>query len=191
MAGRVRLDPAALVRLRPAGADRQIIWGRVPWGVMVCRTVPATGARDVTVPAGELLERLTAGRDELPAPRDAQWRWALPASAGEAVESVPVADLVRLGGAPGSTLASGAGRIGERMLRDALLDHVAIEVRTGDRTVEVRQGLVQALLRMGFVTVRMQGTVTVRTLSNWLGLEASTGQVWIQNRASFAISILR
>lgn len=187
----VRLDPAALVRLRPSDPDRLTVWGRVPWQILVCRTVPATSTVDLTVSAAELLDGMTAGRAGLPARRDAQWRWPLPGSSGQPVESVPAADLVRLGAAAASTLRSGAGRIGERMLRDALLDHVAIEVWSGDKRVEVRQGLVQALLRMGFVTEGMPGTVTVRTLSDWVGLEAATGQVWVSNRTSFAISILR
>jgi hypothetical protein len=201
----VRLDPAALVRLRtadegspagPAGDQRLTVWGRVPWQVLVCRTVPVPAAPqpsmvDVTVPAAELLDRLAADPPRLPAARDAQWRWTLPASPGRAVESVPVADLVRLGAVAAATLRSGTGRVGQRMLRDALLDHVAIEVRADDIRVEVRQALVQAMLRMGFVTEGVQGTITVRTLGDWVGLEANAGSAWIQNRAMFAISILR
>jgi hypothetical protein len=202
----VRLDPAALVRLRPSGPGRLTAWAPVPWRVMVCRTVPASGAGpragetqstvDMTLSAAQLLDRLTAGRPGLPERLDAQWRWPLPASSGEAVESVPAAELIRLGAAAASTMRSGvgrvgAGRVGERMIRDAILDHVAIEVRAGDIRVEVRQGLVQALLRMGFVTEGVQGPVTVRTLSDWVGLEAGTGQVWAQSRATFAISLLR
>jgi hypothetical protein len=187
----VRLDPAALVRLRPAAPGRLTVWGRVPWRILVCRTVPATSTVDMTLSAGQLLDGMTAGRAALPERRDAQWRWPLPGSAGEPVESVPAADLVRLGAAAASTLRSGSGRFGERVLRDAILDHVAIEVRSGEQRVEVRQGLIQALLRMGFVTERMQETVTVRTLGDWVGLEAAAGQVWAQNRTNLAINILR
>jgi hypothetical protein len=187
----VRLDPAALVRLRPSGPDRLTAWGRVPWRILVCRTVPGMSTVDMTLSARQLLDGMAAGRPELPERRDAQWRWPLPGSPGRPVESVPVADLLRLGAAAASTLRSGSGRFGERMLRDAILDHVAIEVRAGDERVEVRQGLVQALLRMGFVTDGMRDTVTVRTLSDWVGLEAAEGQAWVQNRANLAISILR
>lgn len=192
----VRLDPLALVRFRPSGPGRLTVWGRVPWRVMVCRTVPAQSTVDMTMSAAQLLDGITAGRPGLPERRDAQWRSPLPASSGERVESVPAEELIRLGAAAAGTLRAAAGRVGarrvgERMLRDAILDHVAIEVRSGDISVEVRQGLVQALLRMGFVTEGMQGPVTVRTLSDWVGLEAGTGQVWAQNRATFAISLLR
>jgi hypothetical protein len=191
----VRLDPAALVRLRSSGTDRVTVWGRVPWQVLVCRTVPVPPAKpstvDITVPAAALLDGLGAQPQRLPRSRDEQWRWALPGSPGRAVESVPVAELLRLGAAAAATLRSGTGRVGERMLRDALLDHVAIEVRADDIRVEVKQSLVQAMLRMGFVTEGIQGTITVRTLGDWVALEADAGGAWVQNRAMFAISILR
>jgi hypothetical protein len=206
----VRLDPAAPVRLRPAGpagsggragsggpagTDRLAVWGRVPWQVLVCRTVPVPApvpsTVDITVPAKELLDGLGVDPPRLPRPRDDQWRWALPGSPGRAVESVPAAEVLRLGAAAAATLRSGTGRVGERMLRDALLDHVAIEVRADDIRVEVRQALVQAMLRMGFVTEGVQGTITVRTLGDWVALEANAGSAWVQNRAMFAISILR
>jgi hypothetical protein len=191
----VRLDPAALVRLRWAGTDRVTVWGRVPWQVLVCRTVPVAAAQpstvDTTVPAAALLDGLGADPPRLPSSRDEQWRWALPGSPGRAVESVPVAELLRLGAAAAATLRSGTGRVGERMLRDALLDHVAIVVRADDIRVEVKQALVQAMLRMGFVTEGVQGTITVRTLGDWVALEADVGGAWLQNQAMFAISILR
>jgi hypothetical protein len=195
----VRLDPAALVRLRSAGPSGQAgtvtVWGRVPWQVLVSRTVPVperpSSTVDITVPAAELLDGLAADPPRLPAARDAQWRWTLPGGAGRAVESVPVADLIRLGEAAAATLRSGTGRVGQRMLRDALLEHVAIEVLADDVRVEVRQSLVQAMLRMGFVTDGVQRAVTVRTLGDWVALEADAGTAWVQNRAMFAISILR
>ena len=71
----LRLDPAALVRMRPAGSGRLTVWGRVPWGILVARTVPGPSAVDVTVSARELVDRLRAGRPGLPGRRDAQWRW--------------------------------------------------------------------------------------------------------------------
>jgi hypothetical protein len=187
----IRLDRAAPVRLRPAGSGAVILWGRVPWGVLVCRTVPGSSTVDLTVPAAELLDAVDTGRPGLPPARDSLWRWALPGSSGTPVESVPAADLLRLGAAAASALRSGAGRLGERMLRDTLLDHVAIEVLAGTARVEVRQGMVQAMLRMGFVTEGGQPMVTVRTLSDWVGLETAAGQVWVQNRANLLLRIVR
>ncbi|GIH20236.1 hypothetical protein [Rugosimonospora africana] len=187
-----RLDPDALVRLRPAGVGAVTLWGRLPWEVLVARTVGGTVDGDLTVPAAALLDRLSAGRDDLPGRRDGDWRWPVPAVPGTAVETVPAADLVRLGAAAAATLRSTRGRVGERVLRDALLDHVAIAVDTGSGApVEVRQGLVQAVLRMGFVTTEQSGETTIRMARNWVGLAAKYGEAWQQTRANLAVRILR
>ncbi|GAA5182778.1 hypothetical protein GCM10023322_20440 [Rugosimonospora acidiphila] len=187
-----RLDPAALVRLRPAAAGAVALWGRVPWGVLVARTVAGAVAGDLTVPATALLERMSAGRVDLPARRDHDWRWPVPPTSGEVVESVPVAELLRLGQAAAETLRSTRGRVGERVLRDALLEHVAIAVEAADgAAVEVRQGVVQAVLRMGLVTTDGDGVATVRTVGNWVGLATAHGEGWQQTGANLAVRIVR
>jgi len=81
--------------------------------------------------------------------------------------------------------------VGERALRDALLEHVAIAVESGDIRIEIRQGMVQAVLRMGFVTTDDTGEVTVRTARHWTGLATQHGEVWQQTGASLAIRIVR
>jgi hypothetical protein len=187
-----RLDPDALVRLRPAGAGAVTLWGRVPWEVLVARTVGGAVDGDLTVPAAALLDRLSAGRDGLPGRRDGDWRWPLPAAPGTAVETVPAADLVRLGAAAAETLRASHGRVGERVLRDALLDHVAIAVDSGSGPpVQVRQRLVQAVLRMGFVTTEQSGETTIRVARNWVCLAAEHGEAWLQTRSNLAVRILR
>lgn len=228
----LRLDRSALVRLRRLPLDGQLragdrppstahlptadrpppdaasgrvaLWGRVPWEVLVTRTVPATvppgtpaepAALDVTVSAGGLLTALPAGG--WPARRDADWHWPLPPSAGpgtevgSAIEEIPAADVLRLGAAAAATLRDASGRMGERVLRDALLDHVAIEVVSAGQRVEIRQRLIQALLRMGFVATDDVGSITVRTSGGWVGLAARHGAVWQQMGTSFAIRVLR
>ncbi|WP_240942559.1 hypothetical protein [Planosporangium thailandense] len=154
----VRLDAAALVRLRPAGGGVLELWARLPFGVLVTRRVRAGLADDATVRAADLLGALDRGSEALPPRLDAQWRWPVPSGAGLVVERLPVAEVRRIGTAAETTLreavAGGVrGRpVGERLLRDALLDHVPVVVNTdaGER-VEVPQRLVQAVLRMGFV----------------------------------------
>lgn len=187
----VRLDPGALVRLRPAGAGAVTLWGRLPWQVLAARTVPGESTVDATVPAGALLDRLSAGGRELPGRRDADWRWPVPPAGSQPVESIPAAELLRLGEAAASTLRSAHGRMGERVLRDALLDHVAIAVDGGGGPVEVRQRLVQGVLRMGFVTTEDSGEATVRTVRDWVGLGTRQGEVWLQSGANFAVRIIR
>jgi hypothetical protein len=81
----LRLDPAAVVRLRPASPGQVLIWARLPFDVLVSRGLRAAVARDVTVRASELLTAVGDGRG-MPAPRDADWRWPLPSSPAVDVE---------------------------------------------------------------------------------------------------------
>ncbi|MDY7087765.1 MAG: hypothetical protein SYR96_21990 [Actinomycetota bacterium] len=183
-----RLDPTAPVRLRTAGG-RVALWGRLPWEVLVTREVAGHGPDDATVAAGELLAVLARGGDELPPRRDAQWRWPLPPPAGETVESVSGAELNRLAEAAAGTLrevsAGGlSGRsVGQRAVRDALLDHVALVATPVDgRPVEVSQRLVQAISRMGFLGPGQAQSVEarVRVAGNWVGISAPYGVAWLQ-----------
>jgi hypothetical protein len=195
----LRLDPASVVRLRPAG-NRTELWARLPFGVLVVRPLGHTVSPDRTVSAADLL----SAREE-PEPRDAQWRWPLPSSRGRVVETIPAHEVARVAAAAARTLRTAAvegvsGRaVGERLLRDALLDHVPIVV-TGDdgERVDVPQRLVQAVVRMGFlgrvtghdmpqpVTNREHPTtitsrdnaVTVRLAMGWIGLDALHGSAW-------------
>lgn len=176
----VRLDPRALVRLRPDG-----IWAMLPFNVLVHMPLPVPPAQDATYGAAEFIET-----GERASRRDAEWRWPLPSSAGRVVESIPVAEVVGLADAAARTLRTAAtegvgGRaVGERALRDALLDHVAITVSTdtGER-IEIPQRMVQALVRMGLhgrVTGDTigDGQVTVRLAMGWIGLETRYGSTW-------------
>jgi hypothetical protein len=186
-----RLDPAALVRLRPAGPGAVVLWGRVPWGVLATRTVPGPAIADTTVAATELLTSITHGDGRLPPPRDRDWRWALPSGPGRAVETLPAGELRRLGSAAAETLRAARGQVGERMLRDTLLEHVPIVVTGDGDEIEIRQGLVQALLRMAFIGTDGSTDVTVRIAGTWVGLAAEHGSVWLQNRPSLAISLAK
>ncbi|MFG2104393.1 hypothetical protein ACIBXA_13730 [Micromonospora echinaurantiaca] len=200
----VRLDRGALVRLRPAGAPaRTALWARLPWGVLVVRTVAGAAPGDVTVGADALLAALTEGRQELPARRDAQWRWPLPPAASRRVETLPGGELRRIAEAAAGTLRAAsthgvAGRaVGQRALRDALLDHVPVVVTPDDppgEPVEVNQRLVQGLVRMGFLGAPGVGSgtadaaaVQVRTAGRWVGLVGPYGATWSQTAIDLAV----
>src|SRR5688572_25399161 len=161
----LRLDPGAVVRLRPGSPGYVVIWGRLPFDPLVSRGLVADIGRDVTVRASELLATVGAGRD-LPEPRDADWRWPLPPPTAVDVEEVPAAEILRIAAAAADTartaLGSGVGgrAVGSRRVRDALLDHVPIVVEAGAERVEVPQRLVQAVVRMSFV--KPEGRVVVR-----------------------------
>ncbi|MET8090359.1 hypothetical protein [Micromonospora sp. NPDC005220] len=206
----VRLDPVAPVRLRPAGAPGRVaLWARLPWQVLVVRTVaggPADVAEDVTVTAAELLAELERGGPALPTRRDAQWRWPLPPTRSHQVEALPVAEVRRIAEAAAGTLRTASeqgvsGRaVGQRALRDALLDHVAVLI-TPDRSpaapVEVPQRLVQGVVRMGFLgaadgAAAGEGgnAVQVRVAGRWVGLVGPHGAAWLQKATDLAVTPL-
>jgi hypothetical protein len=183
-----RLDPAAPVRLRASG-PRTALWARLPWDVLVTREVAGSGPIDATVSAADLLAVLARAEDTLPQRRDALWRWPLPPAGSRTVESVAAAEVTRLAAAAAGTLravtAEGvAGRaVGQRVVRDALLDHVALVVTPdGGAPVDVSQRLVQAVSRMGFLgPADVEGAaVRVCVAGRWVGLSAPYGVAWLQ-----------
>jgi hypothetical protein len=193
----VRFDPASVVRLQ--NTDRAVIlWSRLPFGVLVSRSVPGVVPGDVpgdvTVRADALLRSLETG-GPLPPSRDADWRWPLPPATVRTVERLPAAEVTRVSAAAADTIrtasAEGVGgrAVGSRAIRDALLDHVPIVVETDDgERFHVPQRLVQAITRMGFVpsaaAVGSAGgsaedmTVEVRVGGPWVGLAAPFGSAW-------------
>jgi hypothetical protein len=184
-----RLDRALPVRLR-SGKGRTALWARLPWGVLVTRDVAGPGPGDATVAAAELLATLASGGTALPARRDAEWRWPLPPANGQVVESVTAAEIGRLAEAAAGTLRevtetglTGGRAVGQRQVRDALLDHVALVVTPPDGVpVEVPQRLVQAISRMGFLGPEgtdVPGT-RVCVAGRWVGLSAPYGVAWLQ-----------
>jgi hypothetical protein len=190
-----RLDPRAPVRLRAAG-PRTALWARLPWNVLVTREVAGSGPVDATVAAADLLAALTRGDDALPARRDEQWRWPLPPAGARAVETVAAVELARLAAAAAGTLrevAAGglAGRaVGQRAVRDALLDHVALVVTAADgQRVEVPQRLVQAVSRMGFLGPSGVAGADPRVYvaGRWVGLSAPYGAAWLQRVKDLAV----
>jgi hypothetical protein len=194
----IRLDPAAPVRLRSTGT-RTALWAHLPWDVLVTREVAGDGPGDVTVSAAELLGVLAGGGESLPSRRDAEWRWPLPSSGGTAVETVATSELIRLATAAAGTLrevADGglAGRaMGQRAVRDALLDHIALVVTppTGD-PVEVPQRLVQATSRMGFLgPPDVEGGMTkVRVAGPWVGISAPYGVAWLRSVDKLTVMLI-
>ncbi|HWB37057.1 MAG TPA: hypothetical protein VHA75_13635 [Rugosimonospora sp.] len=180
----VRLDPVAPCRLVATG-DGTALWAPLPWDVLVTRQVAAALPEGVR-PAADLLAALEAGKAAPPAGDAGAWRWGLPAAGGEEIERVPAPEVARLGEAAEQTLRTVAGgglsgrAVGQRAVRDALLDHVPLTVETRGRTVGVPQRLVQAVVRMGFLgsSPSVDSTVAVRVLPGWVGLAASYGTGW-------------
>jgi len=190
----LRLDSGAVVRLRPEPGGGGRVWAMLPFRVLVCRRLTVAPPSDVTVSAADLRAWLNAVDGDEPRRRDEAWRWPLPSSEGGAVETIPVAEVMRLAEAAARTvrvaIAEGVGgrAMGERAVRDAVLEHVAIVVSTeaGER-VEIPQRLVQAVVRTGLLdpeksrvtadTVSAEA-VTVRRAMGWIGISSRYGSAW-------------
>jgi hypothetical protein len=177
----VRLDPQALVRVRPVAPDRAAIFAMLPWGTLVSREIAAEPGGDHTLRAEDALTR----RENYPR-HDHAWRWQLPPSGAATVEVLPAGLVRRLADAAAATLrqATESGvdgkAVGSRALRDALLDHVAVYVTSivDGKVIEVPQRLIQAVVRMGFLPVNDAGDVAVLAAGNWIGLAATFGTAW-------------
>ena len=113
--------------------------------------------------------------------------------------SLPAAEILRLGAAAARTLrevqAGGIGgrAVGQRALRDALLDHVPVTVEAQGHRVGVPQRLVQAVVRMGFVPASSAagGDVTVLVLPGWVGLAGGYGTAWWRRVSRLTLTPLR
>jgi hypothetical protein len=169
-----RFDPTAPIRLRDGWA-----WGRLPWDVLVRIAVETAG--DHVIDATSLEKR-----------PDSDWRVALPSVVYRVVEVVPAAVIKQAADAAARTLrevSSGglAGRsVGQRVVRDALLDHVVITGRSDDDGLEfsVSQRLVQGIVRMRLLD---GDNVDVLVAGPWTGLGTTSGSAW--HRASSPLTV--
>ncbi|MEU6859453.1 hypothetical protein AB0B28_11360 [Glycomyces sp. NPDC046736] len=165
-----RLDPDALVLAREGR-----LWAALPIGVLAVREA---AAGPEALPEGVYRAAdLAAGAAE-PRPA-AAWRGRLPQQPWDTVETVPAALVADLDRKAAAALTERRGQgIGDRRLRDALLDHVALHVE-GEDGGDVEFRLVAALCRMGFL-----GAEPVRVLKSGrrMGLAATFGAVWDRDR---------
>lgn len=177
----VALDPAAVVRLRSVTA-RVTAYGRVPFGVLVSRTVAGDAdPGDVTVGAGDLLTALDPGPGPdvvaWPARRDMDWRAALPPVDGWVpLDSVPghvVLKLVRAGrDALRAVPAGAAAAAGE-----SLLDHESLTVTGAGRSAVLPLRVLGSLTRMGFLGDGGE-PVVVSVAAGWTRLAGAYGSAY-------------
>lgn len=172
----LRLDAAAVIRLRRRADGRVAAWAATGFDVLASRVVAARlNPADATVAADVLVGQLRAARPDvdLGYAMDSAWRGALPPERGFVhVDDVPARDLVDLA-ARGSALAQ------EHSSTPAsLLDQEVIEVSGGGERVGVAMRMVFALVAMGFVPDEMGAEVVrVRAERNWIRLDARFGSV--------------
>lgn len=179
----LRLDEAAVIRLRSRADELVGVWAATGLDVLASRAV--TGhlrPRDLTCGASELMQGLrgadASGQVDPGYPMDAGWRGALPPESGfEHLDDVPAAaviDLARQGSELAREHGSGHGP------PVSLLDQDVLEVGVGATTVGVPMRCVFALTAMGFVPdpVPPDEVVRIRATQAWVRIDARFGSVY-------------
>ena len=182
----VRLDPAALVRLRTGPRGRVTAWATTPFDVLATRAVP--GSRAAAAGPAPALARRTARRAARAAAVDpgvgGVWQGQLPPEEGwTVVDTVPAAELEGLTERGLGVARENAGPLGPPA---SLLDQTVLTVTgAGGGAPAVAQVRVPlrclfALSGMGFLGASADGqdeTVRVSATSAWLRLDARYGAV--------------
>lgn len=179
----VRLDSAAIVRLR-ADADGTLgVWASTGFDVVAARVVRGQlSPADTTVAAGELLTALAVVRGTVIDPGqaiDAQWRTALPPRTGfchiDDVPSPVVVALVEQGVALAREHVGPHGGPSR-----SLLDQEVLTVHGGGEEIGVPLRCLFALSGMGFVgeaSAETDDPIRVRATAGWLRIDARYGSV--------------
>jgi hypothetical protein len=189
----VSLDPAALARLR-LGPVAASILARLPFGVLVARTIAAADPADdddastvdVTVRADELIAWLDGERDSAPQARDEQWRSGLPPEHGwRRIDTVPD-DAIRSVVRQGALALKEAGQSSQygaptQAMTDAMLDTVVLTATSPGEaglTAQVALRTLTALTRMGFLP---RGShVHIDVAGRWTRVAAAYGTVYAE-----------
>jgi len=179
----LRLDDAAVIRLRRRGDGLLAAWVNTGFDVLAVRVVAGhLGPTDLSCGADQLTRGLrdadASGHVEPGYAMDSAWRGVLPPDTGFThLDDVPAAVLVDL------------ARRGVELARDhgsahgppaSLLDQDVLEVSAGATMVAVPMRCVFALTAMGFVpeSPSAEEIVRVRVLPAWLRIDARFGSVF-------------
>lgn len=182
----LRLDDAAVIRLRQRADEYVVAWAATGFDVLASRVV---GGRvkpaDLAVGADALAAGLAAmaadGRVEPGFTMDSAWRGALPPETGFVhLDDVParvVLDLAERGGALAKEHASAHGP------PVSLLDQDVMAVSADGDSVGIPMRCVFALTAMGFLpqagsAVSADEIVRVRASPTWLRIDARFGSVY-------------
>jgi len=179
----LRLDDAAVIRLRRRGDGLVAAWVNTGFDVLAVRVVAGhLGPTDLSCGADQLTRGLrdadASGHVEPGYAMDSAWRGVLPPDTGFShLDDVPAAVLVDL------------ARRGVELARDhgsahgppaSLLDQDVLEVSAGATMVAVPMRCVFALTAMGFLpeSPSAEEIVRVRVLPAWLRIDARFGSVF-------------
>ena len=182
----VRLDPAAVIRLRARAGGLITAWAATGFDVLASRVVAGTlRPDDLSVGADGLARGLAAvdssGYVNPGFAMDSAWRGGLPPDSGFThLDDVPARLMLDLA-QRGAQLAKEHGSAQGPPV--SLLDQEVIRVRSADVSVGVPMRCVFALTAMGFLpqsseAVDADEIVRVRTLPAWLRIDARFGSVY-------------
>lgn len=194
----VRLDEAAVTRLRRRDENHFVAWATTGFDVLAARVVTG-GMRpdDLTAAADGLLQALSGGAGDIDPgfPMDSAWRGALPPDQGFThVDDVPAHLLIDLA-RQGAQVAAEHGGHGPPA---SLLDQEVLTVEGGGEQAGVTMRTVFALAAMGFVpgsdvegdVVDTAELVRVRAARTWLRLDARYGSVFARRGGEIPLSVL-
>jgi len=177
----LRLDEAAVIRLRARGDDAVVAWAATGFEVLASRVV---GGRvqptDLCAGADALLAapRNADGYVDPGYAMDSAWRGALPPDAGFVhLDDVPAATLLELSERGAALARDNSGAHGPP---PSLLDQEVLMVSAGEESVGVPMRCVFALTAMGFLPdpVPTDEVVRVRVSPAWLRIDARYGSVY-------------
>jgi hypothetical protein len=182
----VRLDDAAVIRLRARSGGLLTAWVATGFDVLASRVVAGTiRPDDLSVGADELARGLAAvdssGYVNPGFPMDSAWRGALPPDSGFThLDDVPARLMLDLA-QRGAQLAKEHGSAHGPPV--SLLDQEVVRVSTADVSVGIPMRCVFALTAMGFLpqspeAVGADEIVRVRVLPAWLRIDARFGSVY-------------
>jgi hypothetical protein len=189
----LRLDEAAVIRLRERAGGLVVAWVATGFDVLASRVFGGRiSPADLSAGADALMAGLAAmnrtGYIDPGFPMDSAWRGVLPPESGFVhLDDVParvVLDLAQRGVALAKEHSSAHGPPA------SLLDQEVVAVSSGDETVGIPMRCVFALTAMGFLpqsggeeqldpgTVAADEIVRVRVLPAWLRIDARFGSVY-------------
>ena len=189
----LRLDDAAVVRLRSRSDTTVIGWVATGFDVLACRAVSGRVRPDDLSAGADALVRAVpaAGRDgyvDTGYGMDSAWRGVLPPATGFVhLDDIPARVMLDLA-QRGVALAREHGAQGPPV---SLLDQDVISVSSGDLAVGIPMRCVFALTAMGFLpqntdaaddfspdSVAADEVVRVRVMPAWLRIDARFGSVY-------------
>jgi hypothetical protein len=192
----LRLDDAAVIRLRARSSEVLSAWVTTGFDVLASRVVVGKlRPSDLSVGANELARGLSAmdesGYVNPGFSMDSAWRGALPPESGFTHLDIPARVMLDLAQSGARLAKEHSSSHGPPV---SLLDQEVIRVSSGDVSVGLPMRCVFALTAMGFLpqspdAIAADELIRVRILPAWLRVDARFGSVY--RRRSHTALVLR